>query len=381
MTHEEGEKTAGGRASAVHLGVDGTIWGGEESGVSIATRRLFQHYAAASPNFEFTVFLSRSTPAPPSLNPISENVRTVVQSTGRRGRRVAWQQLVLPGLARRHRIDLLYCPCYTAPLLSGVPAVVTIHDLIAWKKPEVCRLSNVLHFRALLKPSAARSRRITVPTETVKRDVIERLGVSEEKIHVVPWGADDEIRPVERPIAQAEVRRRFQVEPPFVLFAGSLEPKKNLEVLLSAAARIDASMVVAGPKNHAEGMRRLGENPSARHLGYVTAEELGLLYSAASVFAFPSHIEGFGLPVVEAMACGTPVVASEAEALLEVCGGAALHVPSRDVSGWAETLSRVLQDASLASDLARRGRERAELFKWERSAKLFGRVIEEALLD
>ena len=300
-----------------------------------------------------------------------------------RGRRVLWQQLDLPRMVRRLRADLLYCPCYTVPIRSRTPSVVTVHDLIAWKRPDLCRWLNVLHFRSLVGASVRRARRITVPTETVKRDLIEILRIREEKIRVVPWGVDLEIRPVERDLARRLVSRWYGIEGPFVLFVGGLEPKKNLSTLLLAMRALDVRLVVAGPSGWGERKtRRLLEAAGRNrclHLGYVPVDRLGPLYSAADVFAFPSLIEGFGLPAVEAMACGAPVVASDAEALREVCGGAALHAPALDAAAWSEALRALLGDAQLQDRMIRAGRARAAEFTWDRTASLFLAAAQEAV--
>lgn len=357
----------------MRLGVDGTIWGGQERGVAAATRRLFTRLANITEDSHLTVFVSRRASSV-SFPDAARVERVRAEIDGRAGR-IAWQQALLPHLAARHRFDVLYCPSYTVPLWCRVPLVVTVHDLIVWKRPEVCRALNVLHFRLLLGASVRRARRITVPTETVRRDLVEILDVSPEKIDVIPWGIDLEIQPIEKDMARTMIQSWYGIEGPFVLFLGALEPKKNVATLIEAAERTGMPLVVGGAASTAD--RRAGlliqalEMKGGRYLGYVPMERLGALYSAAEVFAFPSLIEGFGLPVLEAMACGAPVVASDAPALREVSGEAALHVPAEDPIALSEALTRVLGDTSLRQSLIQRGRARAAQFTWDRSARLF----------
>jgi glycosyltransferase involved in cell wall biosynthesis len=365
----------------VHIGVDGSLWGGEESGVAAATRRLFVKLSENPGPHRLTVFVNRWAIA--DLGPAPQHTRIVVVSSGRRGARVAWQQLRLPALARAHGLDLLYNPCYTAPLASRVPLAVTIHDLIAWRRPELCRLTNVLHLRTLLGLSARRARVITVPTAAVARDVVERLGVRAAKVHVVAWGADFEIRPLPREAARAAVREWYGIDRPYVLHVGALEPKKNLVTLRRALRDSNIALVLAGPRGWQRGSVRReilsGGDGTCHHLGWVPVERLGALYAAAELFAFPSHIEGFGLPVLEAMACGTPVIASDAPALLEVCGGAALHAAPDDAGGWSQAIRLLLEDGPLREQLVERGRVRASQFTWERARTQFLSSIDDAV--
>jgi glycosyltransferase involved in cell wall biosynthesis len=362
----------------MRVGVDGTIWGGRESGVATSTRRLFLALRDTG-RLDLTAWVPER--ALPLLGD-GAGARLRALPERRRGRRVAWQQLALPRRCADARIDVLYCPCYTVPLRWRGPRVVTVHDLIALKRPDLCRPLNVLHFRMLVAPSVRAATRITTPTEAVRRDLVERLDVPEDKIDVVPWGVDLELASPPREMAAQRVREWYDLDGPFVLFAGGIEPKKNLDALVEATRSLDTTLVVAGPpgwgaRETRRGLELLGPG-RFRHVGFVDPERLGALYAAATVFAFPSWIEGFGLPVVEAMARGTPVVASDAPALTEVCGGAALHVPPGDPAALAAALRRVLEDTELREDLVRRGRRRAERFTWTRAAGAFMECLRRA---
>jgi len=367
----------------MRIGIDGTIWGGEETGVSASTRRLCLRLADAKIEHELTVFAAEAGDFTQTAAYGDDRLRVVRAARGSSLRRLLWKQLVLPVLTRRQRLDVLYCPCYTIPLRGRVPSVVTVHDMIAWNRPELCRLRNVIHFRTLVGASVRRARCVTVPTETVKQDVLDRLNVAESKVHVVPWGIDFEIESLERSTAMARVRASFGIDYPFVLFVGALEPKKNPAAVLEATRRCGARLVVAGPPGwgarairHEFSRERTGHG---RHLGYVSVTQLSSLYCAAEVLVFPSHSEGFGMPVLEAMACGTPVVASDAPALREICGGAALHVPAGNVSALAEGLGRLIENVELREELVRRGQQRAREFTWERSVRLFCEVLERSV--
>lgn len=369
----------------LNLGIDGLIWDTMETGVAGATRRLSINYVLANRRFDVTTFVSEQ--APRNILPGSEtNHCHVVPLTQRRGAmRVVWQQTMLPRLIRRHRIDVMYSPCYTLPLAAKVPSVLTVHDMIAWKRPDLCPLRNVVHFRSLVGASVRKAACITVPTETVKEDLLNILGVSPSKVHVVNWGVDCELQPIEANAAKSVVKESFGIDFPFILSVGCLERKKNLAMLLKAARQLKLPVVHVGPtcrqsKQIQKQLRHEAEN-SCHFLGYVSNEQLSALYSATEVFVFPSIIEGFGLPVVEAMQFGVPVIASDTPALLEVCGGAALHVPANDSDALAEQIKQVIEDSQLKSSLIQRGLERSRTYTWNRSISQFSVALEQAVLS
>jgi len=346
------------------------MWREPETGVFAATRRVFVKLATSGRDHRLTAFLSAQTAAR-LAGVVGAAANTVAVPVAASALRVLWQQAFLPRLAAGLGLDVLYCPSYTVPLWSRCPRVVTVHDLIAWKRPDLCRLRNLLHLRALVHASVNAARMVMVPSEVVKRDLIEIFRTPEEKIRVMPWGVDLNIQRCDRDSARELVRGWYGIDSPFILFVGVLEPKKNLPSLLQATRRLGVLLVVVGAPGWGERrVRRVitREGPDVvRSLGFVPEERLSALYSAAEVFAFPSLIEGFGLPVVEAMACGTPVVTSDDPALRDTCGGAALHVPAQDVGALAACLRQVLEDPRRRAELAERGLRRAAEFTWERS--------------
>jgi glycosyltransferase involved in cell wall biosynthesis len=219
--------------------------------------------------------------------------------------------------------------------------------------------------------------------------VIRILRLPPERLFVIPEAAGPAFHPQDA-VAIEVVRRRYGLEGPFLLSVGSLEPGKNRERLLQAFARLQArglkhALVVAGQRawryeGEAPLARRLGLADSVRFLGHVPQADLPALYSAADLFVFPSLYEGFGLPALEALACGTPVVASNVSALPEVVGDAALQVSPLDVEALADAMERLLRDDRLRSDLRERGLERAAQFSWEKAARqtaeVYHRVVE-----
>jgi glycosyltransferase involved in cell wall biosynthesis len=281
-----------------------------------------------------------------------------------------------PLAARAHRADLLHMTTYVAPPWSPCPMVVTIHDLSFLEYPRAFswRVRNML--RTLVPGSLARAARVIAVSEWTKQDLVRRYGVPAEKIVVTPEAPP----PGFRRLADAP---RFALPPgvaePFVLAVGNLEPRKNLVRLIQAFGLtvrqhgFTGQLVLVGQAHRRAGDARLaardaGVESRVVFTGFVSRDDLTLLYNRASLFVYPSLYEGFGLPPLEAMACGCPVVASNVTALPEVLGDAALLVNPLAVEALAEAMAAVLERPELAASLREKGRQRAARYSWEATA-------------
>jgi glycosyltransferase involved in cell wall biosynthesis len=256
--------------------------------------------------------------------------------------------------------------------------VVTFHDVTFFRMPERYPPARRLYFRTMTRLSARVADAIIVPSTTVRDDTAAVLSAPMKKLHVVYEAAAARYRPI--PADEAgSVARRYGIEGPYVLSVGSLEPGKNRARLIRAVrdardAGVDVTLAVAGQpawRHEAEHdlADQVGIGDRVRWLGYVPPDDLPALYSGAAVFAFPSLYEGFGLPVLEAMACGTPVLTSDVSATAEVAGDAALLVNPRSVTAISEGLRRLLEDDALRAQLRARGLARAAEFSWRRAAE------------
>jgi glycosyltransferase involved in cell wall biosynthesis len=274
-------------------------------------------------------------------------------------------------------VDLFHATEHLLPRFSSVLTVFTLHDLIFLFHPETHKPLN-RWFLTLMMPRFLRAADAVIAvSECTKRDAIRFYGIPEEKITVIYEGVNPRFRPAS-PEAIAAVRARYNLPEHFILYVGTIEPRKNLTALLEAfhhlLATHDLRLVFVGKKGWLyEGffrrLRELGLEDRVIFTGYVPDEDLPAIYSAADLFVFPSLYEGFGLPVLEAMACGTPVVCSNTSCLPEVAGDAALLVDPADVRALAGAMERALTDEALRVTLRARVMGKARGFTWEQAAQ------------
>lgn len=289
--------------------------------------------------------------------------------------RLSWEMV-------QHPPDALFVPAHVLPLVHPRRSIVTVHDLGYLYFPEAHPPFERWYLDWSTRFNACAAARVLALSETTKADLVRHYEVPPEKVRVVYPGLRKGMVPVEDEGLVREVLARHGVRQPYFLYVGTLKPRKNLLRLVRAYARFVAQdrveerphLVLAGKPGWqyealAREVERLGLVGQVLFPGYVADADLPALYTGALAFVFPSLYEGFGLPLVEAMACGTPVIASRTSACGEVAGDAALLVDPLSEEEIAEALARVARDADLRAALAARGRERARAFSWERAAR------------
>jgi glycosyltransferase involved in cell wall biosynthesis len=353
---------------------------GETGGMEVAARELIPALLDAAPEgMRFTAFVNREAAAT-GVGPWGELLPAVTVPVSARNR-VQWvlgEQLLLPRLGRRAGVDLMHSLGSTAPMRGRFARVVTVHDLIYARFPDAHAGLRDRGMRVLVPGGARRAARVIADSRSTREDLIELIGLPGEKIDVVPLGLGA-VRRV-APASEADVRRRFSLgHRDVVLSLSAKRPHKNLRGLLDALAEIDAAarpvLVLPGyPTAHEaelrEHARTRGLEDDVRFPAWVSAQELEGLWQLARAFVYPSLYEGFGLPVLEAMARGVPVACSDASSLPEVAGEAALLFDPHRPAQITAALRRLLTDAGLRERLGELGRERAREFTWERSARL-----------
>jgi len=292
-------------------------------------------------------------------------------------RRILWEQVCQA--AQLRQFDLYHALAFVAPLWLAAPMVVTVYDLSFMRYPERLSRARRLYLRRFTALTCRRARRVLAISQSTASDLSSLLHIPASKIDVTPLGYD---QAAFRPLPAAEVdafRRREGLPPRFWLFVGTLEPRKNLLMLLRAYARLPQSarlpLILGGGKGWLADdifatIERQGLGDCIRHIGFVPAADLPIWYNSAEAFLYPSVFEGFGLPVLEAMACGTPVLTSNASSLPEVVGSAGMTLPPDDAAVWADALKDIVSNRDWRSMARRRGLERARQFTWQRTAEL-----------
>jgi glycosyltransferase involved in cell wall biosynthesis len=360
----------------VKIAIDVRKW--QDYGIGTYVRNLVRHLARLDHETTYLLFCNETDE--PTLRDLAGNFVPVVDGSARYGLR---EHLSIPLKLRRLGASLLHSPHYVRPLLCSVPSVVTIHDCIHLLFPQY--LPNRMAFRYarfMMGSAVRRSALVFTVSEASRADILRFYPWTDpEKVIVVPNAIDAELLRDPGSEEMDRVRERYQLHGRFVLFAGNVKPHKNLERLIRAFARVraqdgheDLRLVLIGEDVSRYGSLRrtveeAGVRQDVRFFGFVPHGTLAALYRLAAAFAFPSLYEGFGLPPLEAMACGTPVLTSSVSSLPEVVGDGALLVDPYSEEAIARGLSRLLDDDDLRRELVERGRRRAAAFSWERSVR------------
>ncbi|MCI0364300.1 MAG: glycosyltransferase family 4 protein, partial [Phycisphaerales bacterium] len=302
--------------------------------------------------------------------------------------RTLWMQGVLPAHLARLKPDIAHFTNSTAPLIAPCPVVITIHDMTLWLMPGYHPISRLAAMRPIIPLVAQRAAAVIAVSESAREDVINILKLPPERVHVIYEAPAREFRPIPPSPALDAVGKRYHLPPRFLLYVGTIEPRKNIARLLEAfamlrrAGEIDHDLILVGGKgwkDHEiyEAIERLRLFDQVRFLGHIPILDLVAIYNLAAALVFPSLYEGFGLPVIEAMACGTPVITSPNGSLREVAGDAAQFVDPLDIESIAHGIRRVVCDPIVAAHFSEHGLARAACFSWQRVAAQTYRVYEQ----
>jgi glycosyltransferase involved in cell wall biosynthesis len=355
----------------------------ERTGTENYSLQLIRHLLALESGHRYRLYFNR--PPTVELFPMRADLELRVMPFPR-----LWTHLRLSWEMARQPPDVLFVPAHVLPLVHPRSSVVTVHDLGYRHYPEAHPLLDRLYLDLSTRYNARAARRVIAVSQATQDDLVQHYGIEPDKITVVYSGWDERMRPVEDEATIEGVKARYHVRGEYVLYVGTLQPRKNLGRLLEAfgllrkrAQRGEApGLVIAGRKGWlydqiTQQVERLGLESEVVFPGYVPQDDLPALLSGARLFVFPSLYEGFGLPVLEAMACGTPVLCSNVSSLPEVAGDAALLVDPLDVKGMAKAMNRLLQDEGLRTELVERGYRQVRQFSWERCARETLAVLEE----
>lgn len=377
----------------MHIGINGYFLGQETTGSGQYLIHLLRSLLEVAGHHRYSLFV----PAPQAkalarktaeewgvhLIPVPLPVREENLA------KLAFEQLAFPRACRRERVSLAHVPYFASPLVSSLPTVVTIHDLIPLTLPAYRGDLRVRLYTRLVAKAARRADAILTDSQASARDIVAMLGIPAERVHVVYLAAEERYRPPSDLSAQVALRQRLSLPERYILYLGGFDVRRNLSTLLQALARAlfatpsrsgmpPLRLVLAGrlpardtplTPDPRRLIQELGLEGKVQLLGSVAEEDKPLLYAGAAFFVFPSCYEGFGLPPLEAMACGVPVVAANATSLPEIVGDGGLLVDAFDVEAWAAALVRLWTNEEERKALSERALAQAARFSWRRTAE------------
>jgi len=376
------------------IGIDVSAAVTQGGGIGRYTRELVRALVAEDDGNDYTFFSARPPAELPVPDPVpeAENVRYRQAPLDTRWLYRLWYRLRLPLPVQTFtgRMDLFHSPDFVLPPVWGrVPSLLTVHDLSFLHYPRTFTPALVNYLNRVVPRSIRRATHILADSEATKNDLVELWQVAPQKVTVLYSGVDRRFRPITHKRQLRPVRQKYGLgQGPYLLSVSTIQPRKNYQMLIRAfkpvAGRWPHKLVIAGGKGWlydevlAE-VERQGLAGRVHFAGFVADEDLPALYSDADLFLFPSLYEGFGLPVLEAMACGVPVITSAASSLPEVAGQAARQLPPEDEAAWSEAIDTLLQDREERAHLVAAGFLQARRFAWEKSARQLRQVYRQLL--
>lgn len=359
----------------MRIAFDGTTLRPQKTGVGYYTEHLLQHLLREAPADEFVILSNRSvrTSAPlPDRARVLPGYRFPVRSV--------WMQTLLPAALHTMQPDVAHFTNSIVPLVKRVPTVVTIHDMTLDLFPDLHPLRKQVLTRPLVALAARTADAIITVSHSARQDILRLTGAPAGRVHVIHEAAAPAFRPIQNCTLLESVRRRYGLAERVILYVGTIEPRKNLPRLIEAYAHVHHNgdlphqLVCVGP--HGWGYQEVRQCIEALNLGdavrltgYVPFTDLAPLYNLSEIFVFPSLYEGFGLPVVEAMACGTPVITARNSSFREIADGAVEAIDPLETDAIAEALVRLSNDVDRRRELGRNGLLRAQEFSWSRAAR------------
>lgn len=379
------------RLTNARVAVNGLFWGRSTTGSGQYVMKLVRTLLRCCPENRYLLALhteeyssKRIGQDEPLPNLDRFMLSTPIDRLGENWAKLWFEQATFPRFCRREKADVAHVPYWASPLWSSVPTVVTIHDLIPLMFSLYRGNLLVRAYSALVSRSAQRAAHIVTDSEASRQDIVNILKVSPDKVKVVYLAADESFRPVTDRSVLEGVQAKYHLPERYVLYLGGFDARKNVAFLLQAYAQLaqewpqSPHLVIAGrlPQESSEffptpnlWIDKLGLKDRVALIGWVDEDDKPALYSGADVFVFPSDYEGFGLPVLEAISCGTPAVVTEAGSLPEIVGESGLRVQVGNLTGLTEAMARITRETGFRESLRQKALAQAALFTWERAAE------------
>ncbi len=394
-THTRARRALPIEPGALRVAASGLFLEHPHTGTGRYARHVLGHLGSAQDLATFVVADDRRLAEEAFGTGVPDTVPRIVAASmpplrvGSYERKLFWEQVALPIAARRVRAKVLYSPHFSAPFVSPCPTVISIHDVIPLADPAYARSFAAKTYFRLVGSAARRAAAAITLSDYAKSEIVTRLGVPASRVHVVTPGVESTFDRVVDPAASARARETYGLPEQYLLYVGGADARKNIGVLLKAVAGLSSAaipplVVVAGlPKPGQQALfpdwradaAMLALGSRVLFVERIAEEDLAAVYRDARAFVFPSRAEGFGLPPVEAMACGIPVICSGATSLPEAVGSAGILVDPDDVQGWATAMARLATDDTLHAKLSAQGAERAARFNWEATGSRVEAII------
>jgi glycosyltransferase involved in cell wall biosynthesis len=372
----------------MRIGIDATALPPQPVGAGNYIIQLIRALAKADINAQLVIFAQKKSPALIDL-PVESSIEWRIVKDMSPGSRMIWEQSRLPALVNNTNLDLLHSLHYTRPLRLSCASVVTFHDMTFFLFPQLHTRARRLFFPTVMRTSARQADAIITVSESTRQDAIRLLSIDPGKVFTTQLGVDPTFRPINDIGEMDDVAAKYDLHENFILYLGTIEPRKNLPVLIRAFRQLVDSgskhkLVLVGKygwmyKEVLDLVDDLDLENMVRFTGYIPQEELPLVYNLASLFVYPTKYEGFGLPALEAMACGVPVITTKIASLPEIVGDAGILIPSNNIEELFNAMSRVLEDQALREKLTSDGQLRAKKFSWERTAQLTWQVYQQVM--
>ncbi len=364
---------------------------GQYSGVNYTTAYLLDALGRLDlHDYRITVLVSRDYAGDPPLNKQLQVKKAPIDSKSRTAR-IAYENVILPFFLKRNGYQLYHSTAYVLPFFIRTPGIATVHDLIALDHPGLCKNSTAIYFRLCLPQTIKKAAKIIVVSDTVKRDLLRTFtGISPERSKTIYHGLSSRFKPVKDMDRLAACRSKYKLPDRYLIFVGNIEPKKNIVKLLRSFQLLisdyglEHKLVIVGKKGWKYSdvfrfIRQTALDDRIIFTGYADDQDIPVLYSMADVCLFPSLYEGFGLPVIEAMACGCPVVVSNRGALPEISREITPPLLPEDVAGIAAQTHRLIEDAAYRHSVIEKGLRHSAQFSWEKAAEQTLQVYRDVL--